>query len=71
LHVSGSVTSTPSTDIAAWTAAVRDGAEMLAGAMDRQTQMFGTLIHEVREVRMAVDRLSASTASTASSLYVI
>jgi hypothetical protein len=44
--------------------AVHDGAEMLVGTMDHQTQMFGTLLHEVRKVRMAVNCLSTSAASS-------
>jgi hypothetical protein len=48
----------------AWMAVVRDGVEMLAGAMDHQTQMFGTVIHEVHKVWTAVDCLSASAASS-------
>ena len=74
-HVGGIVANTPTTDIAAWTAAVRDGAEVVADALDRQAQMFGALLDrqtqsidallgEVCRMRVAVDRLSASGASS-------
>ena len=74
-HVGGVVVNTPTTDIAAWTVAVRDGAEVVADALDRQAQAFGalldrqmqsidTLLSEVRGMRAAVDRLSASGVSS-------
>jgi hypothetical protein len=56
--------STPTTDIAAWTAAVRDRAERVTSAMDRQTDLFGMFIDKMRRMREVVDRLSASTASS-------
>jgi cobalamin biosynthesis protein CobT len=62
-HVGPVVTSTLTTDIAAWTAAVRDGAERVASAMDRQTDLFGMFINKMRGMREAVDHLSMSTAS--------
>ena len=66
---------TPTTDIAVWTAAVRDGVEVVADALDRQAQMFGALLDrqtqsidallgKVRGMRAAVDRLSTSGASS-------
>ena len=74
-HTGGVVANTPTTDIAAWTAAVRDGAEVVADALDRQAQTFGALLDrqtqsidallgKVRGMRAAVDRLSASGASS-------
>jgi hypothetical protein len=57
------VTSTPTTDVAAWTAAVRDGAERVASAMDCHTDLFGRLIDKMRGMREAVDRLSVSATS--------
>ena len=74
-HVGGIVANTPTTDIAAWMAAVRDGAEAVADALDRQAQTFGALLDcqmqsidvllgEVRGMRAAVDRLSASGVSS-------
>jgi hypothetical protein len=58
------VTTTPTTDIAAWTAAVRDGVERVASMMDRQTDLFGMFIDEMCGMREAVDHLSASAASS-------
>jgi hypothetical protein len=58
------VTSTPTTDIAAWTTAVRDGAERVASVMDRHTDLFGRFIDEMRGMREAVDHLSTSAASS-------
>ena len=74
-HIGGVVVNTPTTDITAWTAAVRDGVEVVADALDRQAQMFGALLDrqtqsidallgKVRGMRAAVDRLSASGASS-------
>ena len=74
-HVGGIVANMPTTDIVAWTAAVRDGAEVVADALDHQAQMFGALLDrqtqsidallsKVRGMRAAVDRLSASGASS-------
>jgi hypothetical protein len=54
---------TPTTDIAAWTAAVHDRAERVTSAMDHQTDLFGMFIDEMRGMREAVDHLSTSTAS--------
>jgi hypothetical protein len=56
--------STPTTDIAAWTTAVRDRAERVMSAMDCQTDLFGLFIDEMRGMREAVDRLSTSAASS-------
>jgi hypothetical protein len=64
------VTSTPTTDIAAWTTAVCNGVERVASTMDCQTQMFGMFINEMHEMRAAVDRVSASATSAVSSLQV-
>ena len=74
-HVGGIVANTPTTDIAAWTVAVRDGAEVVADTLNGQAQTFGALLDhqmqsidvllgEVRGMRAAVDRLSASGASS-------
>jgi hypothetical protein len=51
-------------DIVAWTAAVRDGVERVASAMDCHTDLFGRFIDEMRRMREAVDRLSASATSS-------
>jgi hypothetical protein len=58
------VTTTPTTDIAVWTAAVCDGAERVASAMDHQTDLFGMFIDEMRGMREVVDHLSASAVSS-------
>ena len=74
-HVGGVMANTPTTDIAAWMAVVRDGAEVVADALDHQAQTFGALLDrqtqsidallsEVRRMRAAVDRLSACGASS-------
>ena len=74
-HVGGVVANTPTTDIAAWMAVVRDGTEVVADALDRQAQTFGVLLDhqmqsidmllgEVHGMRAAIDRLSASGASS-------
>ena len=65
----------PTTDIAVRTAAVRDGAEVVTDALNRQVQTFGALLDhqmqsidallgEVRGMWAAVDQLSASGASS-------
>jgi hypothetical protein len=54
---------TPTTDIAAWTAAVCDKAERVASTMDCQTDLFGMSINEMCGMRVAVDRLSVRTTS--------
>jgi hypothetical protein len=56
--------STLTTDVAAWTAAVRDGVERVVSAMDRHTDLFGRFIDEMHGMREAVDCLSASAASS-------
>jgi hypothetical protein len=56
--------STLTTDIAAWTAAVHNGAERVASTMDRQTDLFGMFINKMRGMREAVDHLSASAVSS-------
>jgi hypothetical protein len=58
------VTTTPTTDIVAWTAAVHNGAERVASTMDRQTDLFGMFIDKMRGMRVAVDRLSVSATSS-------
>jgi hypothetical protein len=63
-HISPVVTSTPTTDIAAWTAVVRDGAERVASVMDHHTDLFGRFINEMCGMREVVDRLSASATSS-------
>jgi hypothetical protein len=57
-------TTTPSTDAAEWTAAMREGAERVAEAVDRQTEVFGAFIEEIRGLKTAVERLSSSSASS-------
>jgi hypothetical protein len=47
LHIGPVVMSTPTTDIAAWTAAVHNGAERVTSTMDCQTEMFGMFINEM------------------------
>jgi hypothetical protein len=56
--------STLTTDVAAWTAVVRDGAERVASVMDHHTDLFGRFINEMRGMREAMDHLSASAASS-------
>ena len=74
-HVGGIMVNTPTTNITVWMAVVRDGAEVVADALDRQAQTFGALLDhqmqsldmllgEVHGMRAAVDRLSASGASS-------
>ena len=74
-HVGSVVANTPTTNIAVWTAVVRNGAEVVMDALDRQAQTFGALLDhqtqsidallgEVRGMRAAVDWLSASGASS-------
>ncbi len=67
-HVGPLVTTTPSANAAEWTATMREGAALVAEAMDRQTNVFGELLgevlDEVRGLRHAVDRMSASSASS-------
>ena len=74
-HIGGVMANMPTTDIAAWTAAVCDGAEVVADALNCQAQMFGALLDhqtqstdallsEVCGMRAAIDRLSASGASS-------
>jgi cobalamin biosynthesis protein CobT len=58
------VTTTPTTDIVAWTVAVHNGAERVASTMDRQTDLFGMFIDKMRGMRAAVDRLSVSATSS-------
>jgi hypothetical protein len=57
------VTTTPTPDIAVWTAAVHNGAERVVSVMDCQTDLFG-MFDKMRGMREAVDRLSASAASS-------
>ena len=74
-HVGSIVVNMPTTDIAVWMAAVHDGMEVVADALDRQAQTFGALLDcqtqsidallgEVCGMRAAVDQLSASGASS-------
>jgi hypothetical protein len=63
-HVGPVVMSTPTTDIAAWTAVVRDGAERVTSTMDCQTDMFGLFTGEMCEMRAVVDHVSMSTVSS-------
>jgi hypothetical protein len=62
-HAGLVVTSTLTTDIAVWTAVVRDGVERVASMMDRHTDLFGRFIDEMCGMREVVDHLSASVAS--------
>src|SRR6266849_2327275 len=67
-HVGLLVTTTPSMNAAEWTATMREGAALVAEAMDCQTNMFGELLGEVLDevhgLQHAVDRMSASSASS-------
>ena len=74
-HIGGVMVNMPTTDIVAWTAAVRNGVEVVADTLDRQAQTFGALLDhqtqsidallgEVHGMRAAIDRLSASGASS-------
>ena len=58
------VTTTPSTDAVEWTAAMREGAERVAEAVDCQTEVFGVFIEEKCRLKMAVERLLLSSASS-------
>ena len=50
----------PTTDIMVWTAAVRDGAEVVMDTLDRQAQTFGALLdhHQTQ----SIDALLGDTA---------
>ena len=63
-HVGPSAGVAASTNVAEWQAAVREGAAMVADAMDRQTEVLGELASEVYGLRQAVERLSSSSASS-------
>ena len=63
-HVGPSAGAAASTNVAEWQAAVREGAAMVADAMDRQTEALGELASEVYGLRQAVERLSSSSASS-------
>ena len=63
-HVGPSAGAAASTNVAEWQAAVREGAAMVADAMNRQTEALGELASEVYGLRQAVDRLSSSSASS-------
>ena len=43
-HIGGIMANTPTTDIVAWTAAVRNGVEIVMDTLDQQAQMFGVLL---------------------------
>ena len=69
-HIGGIMVNTPTTDIAAWTAVVCNGAEIVADTLDHQAQTFGVLLDcqtqsidallgEVHGMRVAVNQLSA------------
>src|SRR6266852_1021762 len=68
LHVGPLVTTTLSMNATEWTATMHEGSALVAEAMDRQTNMFGKLLGkvlgEVHRLRHAVDRMSASSASS-------
>ena len=50
-HVGGVVVNMPTTDITAWTVAVRDGTEIVADALDHQAQTFGALLdHQTQSI---------------------
>ena len=63
-HVGLSVSTAPSTNVAEWQAAVREGAALVVDAMDRQTEVLGELASGVYGLRQAVERLSSSSASS-------
>ena len=63
-HMGPSAGAAASTNVAEWQAAVREGAAMVADAMDRQTEALGELTSEVYGLRQAVERLSSSSASS-------
>ena len=63
-HVGPSASAAPSTNVAEWQVAVREGVAMVADAMDRQTEVLGELASEMYGLRQAVERLSSSSASS-------
>ena len=63
-HVGPSAGAAASANVADWQAAMREGAAMVADAMDRQTEALGELASEVYGLRQAVERLSSSSASS-------
>ena len=63
-HVGPSASVAPSTNVAGWHAAVREGAALVMDAMDRQTEVLGELASEVHGLRRIVERLSSSSASS-------
>ena len=59
-----SASAAPSTNVVEWQAVVREGAAMVADAMDRQMEVLGELTSEMYGLRQAVERLSSSSASS-------
>ena len=63
-HMGPSASVAPSTNVAEWQAAVRKGAALVAGAMDRQMEVLGELASEMYGLRQAVECLLSSSASS-------
>ena len=74
-HIGSIMANTPTTDITAWMAAVRDGTEIVADTLNCQAQTFGALLDhqtqsidallgEVHRMQVAIDQLSASGVSS-------
>ena len=63
-HVGPSASATPSTNVAGWHTAVREGAALVTDVMDRQTEVLGELASKVHGLRRIVERLSSSSASS-------
>ena len=63
-HMGPSASVTPSTNVAGWHVAVREGVALVADAMDHQTEVLGELTSEVHGLRRIVERLSSSSASS-------
>ena len=63
-HMGPSASVTPSTNVAGWHVAVREGAALVADTMDCQTEVLGELTSEVHGLRQIVEHLSSSSASS-------
>ena len=59
-HVGSVMANTPTTDIAVWTVAVRGSAEVVADALDHQTQTFGALLdRQTQSIDALLDEVRA------------
>ena len=64
LHMGPSVSAAPSTNVAEWHVAVREGAALVTDMMDHQTEVLGELASEVHGLRRIVECLLSSSASS-------